>query len=105
MVEVGPDRALLCPFDYLTDIVYTSHEALEWSGKLAGRRCGTRLSSSVPCQADILKGSLPSDLPVEQATRFELIINARTAKALGVTIPDIVLVQAREVIELRRDAE
>ena len=35
MVEVGPDRALLCPFDYLTDIVYTSHEALEWSGKLS----------------------------------------------------------------------
>lgn len=47
----------------------------------------------------IFKGAKPGDLPIEQATRFELVVNMKTAKALRIKVPDGIMVRATKVVE------
>ena len=64
-----------------------------------GANAAERLRRQARYAALMVRGVRPSDLPIDQPTRFELVVNAKAARALGVTIAPAVLLRADEVIE------
>ena len=80
--------------------MHSFREAVVAGGLMSyGPTTSEMLSLCVTYVDKILKGAKPADLPVEQPTKFELVINLKTAKALGLTIPQSILVRADEIIQ------
>jgi putative tryptophan/tyrosine transport system substrate-binding protein len=85
---------------YALPVVVEGRELLEAGGLLSYDVSERERTRRVAALLDkILRGAKPADLPIEQPTRFELVINQRTARALGLTIPQPLLLRADEVIE------
>jgi putative tryptophan/tyrosine transport system substrate-binding protein len=80
--------------------IYSRTDFVESGGLMSYGADRTEPSRRVALMIDkILKGTKPADLPVEQPTKFELMINLKTAKALGLTIPPVVMMRAEKVIK------
>jgi putative ABC transport system substrate-binding protein len=86
--------------EYRFPAIYEHRAFVEAGGLISYGPSIDQLSYRAAAYVDkILKGMQPADLPIEQPTRFELIVNLKTAKALGITIPPSFLLRADEVIE------
>jgi len=105
---VAPDPMFLAHRTRITELAMRNHlptlyqlrEHADAGGLMAYGASRAELWRRAAVYVDkILKGAKPTDLPVEQATKFELVINLKTAKAIGLTIPQPLLVRADQVIQ------
>jgi ABC-type uncharacterized transport system substrate-binding protein len=88
------------PAEHRLPLATNNRESTEEGGLMSYGVKASGLFSNLAVYVDrILKGASPSDLPIQRPTRFELVINAKTAKALGLTMPPTLLATADEIIE------
>ena len=93
-------RVLALAAQYRLPAVYERREFVEAGDLLSyGQLFQENFERAAALVDKILKGARPADLPVEQPTRFELVVNLKTAAVLGLTIPQRILALADEVIE------
>jgi putative tryptophan/tyrosine transport system substrate-binding protein len=95
-----PDRLLELVLKHKLAGIFNAREMVEAGGLMS---YGANLEHLIRQAADyvdkILRGAKPADLPIEQASKYELVINLNTAKMLGITVPPSLLARADEVIE------
>jgi ABC-type uncharacterized transport system substrate-binding protein len=106
LVQSGPatfenkSSVVALAVQYSLPAIYERREFVESGGLLSYGQTSRENSERAAALVDkILKGAKPADLPVEQPTRFELVVNLKTARELGLTIPPSILARADEVIE------
>lgn len=98
--DAGREKIIRLAAEYGLPAIYEHRAFVEAGGLISYGPSIDQLSYRAAAYVDkILKGMKPADLPIEQPTRFELIVNLKTAKTLGITIPPSFLLRADEVIE------
>jgi len=96
----NPKRIVDLAAQHRLPVVYDARNFVEAGGLVSYGPNLQEISRRAATYVDkILKGAKPADLPVEQPTKFELVINLKTAKALGLTIPKSLLQRADEIIQ------